>query len=180
MLDIYYKRCGKRDELEQILAIQKRNLRSELSEDVKINEGFLTVSHNLDVLNKMNETCPHIIAKSGSTVAGYALCMHPKHANDIPVLKPMFKKINSLIDNKIKYMAMGQICIDQAFRRKGVFSGLYNFMRDQLKDNYDLIITEVDSDNVRSLGAHYKVGFNDMLVYQSGGRTWHLIQWSLG
>ena len=179
MLEIFYKQCGTREELEQILAIQKINLRSELSEEVKTNEGFLTVSHSLDILSRMNETCPHIIAKSGSQVAGYALCMHPIHANDIPVLKPMFKKIESLIDNDIKYMAMGQICIDKAFRRKGVFAGLYKFMRDQLKDEYDLIITEVDSENVRSLGAHYKVGFNDMLVYQSGGRTWHLIQWSL-
>ena len=179
MLDIIYKRCSSRHELEQILAIQKRNLRTGLSEEVKSKEGFLTVSHSIDILSRMNETCPHIIAKSGSLVAGYALCMHPKHSNDIPVLKPMFKKIDKLLDKGIKYMAMGQICIDKSFRRKGVFAGLYKFMGDQLREDYDLIITEVDSDNVRSLGAHYKVGFNDLIVYQSGGCTWHLIQWYL-
>ena len=179
MQDILYKRCSDWDELEQILAIQKRNHRSGLTEKEMAQEGFVTILHSMNILIQMNETCPHIIAKSGSQVAGYALCMHPKHSNGIPMLKPMFKKVNTLLNDGIRYMAMGQICIDKNFRSKGVFSGLYSFMRDQLKDEYELIITEVDSDNVRSLGAHYKVGFKDLFVYQSGGRTWHLIQWSL-
>ena len=179
MLDIIYKRCSTGNELEQILSIQKRNLRTGLTEETRANEGFLTVSHSMDILSRMNETCPHILAKSGSQVAGYALCMHPNHSNDIPVLKPMFKKIDKLLDKGIKYMAMGQICIDKTFRRKGVFAGLYKFMGDQLREEYDVIITEVDSANVRSLGAHYKVGFKDLLAYQSAGHTWHLIQWPL-
>ena len=179
MLSIEYKRCGDTDELKQILAIQKRNLSPVLSEHEKEDEGFLTVSHDLEILERMNNTCAHIIAKSGSVVAGYALCMHPKHAEDIPILKPMFKKIDTILSSEVKYMAMGQICIDKSFRRKGIFSGLYNFMRAQLKEEYDLIITEVDSANIRSLGAHYKIGFRDILVYQSNKRTWHLIQLSL-
>ena len=179
MDEIRYKRCDNKDELEQILSIQKRNLRSGLSQQEMNIEGFVTVSHEIELLNQMNHTCSHMIAKSGPHVAGYALCMHPRYSNEIPVLKPMFKKVDSLLESEIKFMVMGQICIDKPFRRRGIFSGLYSFMRDQLKTDYDLIITEVDSGNVRSLGAHYKVGFKDLLVYQSGERTWHLIQWSL-
>ena len=142
-------------------------------------EGFLTVSHDLQILERMNDTCPHIIAKSGDAVAGYALCMDRRYAQDIPVLKPMFNKIDTILDKGTKYMVMGQICVDRPFRRKGLFTGLYNYMRDQLKREYDLIITEVDSANTRSLWAHYKTGFTDLLVYQSDLRTWHLIQWTV-
>ena len=176
---ILYKRCNSHAELEQILALQKRNLRENLDLEEKEVEGFVTISHDLEILRKMNATCPHILAKSGNKVVGYALCMHPKHSNDIPLLKPMFKKTDHALKEEFKYMAMGQICIDKAFRRRGIFTGLYKYMQDELKAEYDLIITEVDSDNKRSLGAHYKVGFTDLIVYQSDSRTWHLIQWYL-
>ena len=179
MLNIEYKRCSSKDELEQIISIQKRNLPSELSPEELKKEGFLTVKHSPELLAKMNRTCAHILAKSNNQVVGYALCMHPKHSNEIEVLKPMFQKVDNLIKPGSKYMVMGQICIEKSFRRGGIFSGLYNFMRDQLKSEYDMIITEVDADNLRSLGAHFKLGFKDLLVYRSGRRTWHLIHWSL-
>ena len=179
MHKVQYKRCSTRDELEQILTIQKRNLAPVLNKREMEVEGFLTVSHDIIILERMNDTCPHILAKAGEMVAGYALCMDRQYAHEIPILKPMFKKIDTVIDKNAKYMVMGQICVDRSFRRKGLFTGLYNFMRDQLKGQYHLIITEVDSANTRSLGAHYKVGFTDLLVYKSGQRTWHLIQLSL-
>lgn len=179
MHKVQYKRCVTRDELEQILAIQKRNLPAVLNKTEMEVEGFVTVSHDLQILERMNDTCPHIIAKAGEAVAGYALCMDRRYAHNIPILKPMFNKIDVILDKDVKYMVMGQICVDRSFRRKGLFTGLYNYMRDQLKSEYDLIITEVDTANTRSLGAHYTIGFTDLLVYQSDQRTWHLIQWSM-
>ena len=179
MPKIQYKRCDEKDELEQILSIQKRNLPSMLSPMELEKEGFLTVKHSLELLTKMNTSCAHIVAKSEERVVGYALCMHPTHSNEIAVLKPMFEKVKSLTAPGTKYMVMGQICVEKSYRRSGIFSGLYNYMRDQLRNEYEMIITEVDADNSRSLGAHYKIGFEDLLVYPSGKRTWHLIKWAL-
>lgn len=178
-MDIVYKRCNTRDELRQILAIQKKNLSTNITANEKRSEGFVTVSHSLDLLFRMNEICPHVIAKSEDSVAGYALCMHPKFADEILVLRPMFKKISSLLGADSSYMAMGQICIDKPFRRKGLFRGLYLHMRDGLKEDYKQIITEVDGENKRSLKAHYAIGFEDLLTYSSGKRQWRLIRWIL-
>ncbi|NNE77330.1 MAG: hypothetical protein HKN31_09690, partial [Pricia sp.] len=73
------------------------------------------------------------------------------------------------------YMVMGQICIDKAFRGKGVFRQLYETMRLTLLPEFASIITEVDAENLRSLHAHYAIGFTDLKTYRAGGRVWRLI-----
>ena len=173
--DIIYARGDSKAEMEGILALQQKNLPANLDEAEKATEGFLTVSHTSELLSRMNDVCPHIIAKSDDRVVGYALCMHPSFRDKIEVLKSMFVKIDALVDPGLNYIVMGQICIDKDYRRKGIFRGLYEFMRSELGTDYDMIITEVDDENRRSLDAHYAVGFREMTVYPSGGRTWHMV-----
>ena len=91
-----YERATSEKELEQILTLQRKNLPTVISSEEKIKEGFVTVSHTFEILKKMNDVCPHIVAKSDDKVVGYALCMHPKFALDIAVLKPMFAEIDSI------------------------------------------------------------------------------------
>lgn len=178
-MEFDYKRTTAIPELEQILELQQKNLPSNISRAEKEAEGFLTVTHELELLSRMHKKCPHIIAKSGSTIVGYALCMHPVFANEIVVLRSMFERIEKLLPKNLGFMVMGQICVDKPFRKKGVFRGLYHSMRTALKDDCSLIITEVDEENVRSLNAHYALGFTKLEVYTSKGRKWHLIQWKL-
>ena len=71
---------------------------------------------------------------------------------------------------------MGQICIDKKYRKQGVFKGLYNFMKtNAFSDNYDLIITEIDIHNSRSLKAHESVGFNKLKDYNSEDKNWRIV-----
>ena len=174
-----YKRAETTEELDQILTLQKKNLPRHLSPGEIQNEGFLTVEHDMIILNAMNLKCAHVIAEFRNRVVGYALCMHPDFRHDIPVLRSMFDQIDSCLGPDPVYMVMGQICIDKAFRKKGLFRGMYNFMRDQLKDSYDQIITEVDLNNMRSLKAHYAIGFKILSSYRSEGRQWKLLNWPL-
>ena len=178
-MDIHYERTTSVDQLEMILNLQRRNLRPRINPEEIKSEGFLTVHHHLDLLLRMNQICPHIIARSGDNLAGYALCMHPVFADEIDVLRSMFGRIQKLVPKDKSFMVMGQVCIDKPYRTKGVFRGLYNYMRSVLKTDYELIITEVDQQNIRSLNAHYAIGFTDMVVYKSGGQVWHLIQWPI-
>lgn len=175
--NIQYTIATKEEELLQILDLQQRNLIASISESEKRTEGFVTVEHSLELLQKMNDQQPHIIARDGDNVIGYALSMVKDFANDIPVLRPLFKKIDTLIPETRSYVVMGQICIDTSCRKQGVFRGLYQHMSKELSSRYDLLITEVDSDNIRSLHAHYAVGFTSLLVYQSDGKEWNIIQW---
>ena len=162
-------------ELHQILKLQKRNLPNSISIQEKQIEGFVTVDHTFDILKEMNDFCPHIIAKYEDKVVGYTLCMHPKFANKIEVLKPMFEEIKAVVSKKIKFIIMGQVCIDKNYRKMGVFRGLYHHMKNELQSDFDVIITEVDAENTRSLNAHIAVGFEVLKEYKADNKDWVIV-----
>lgn len=180
---ITYSLSASEDELQEILHLQQRNLPNSVSEEDKKTEGFVTVQHDFQLLKAMHDTCPHILAKDGATVVGYALSMHPDFGERIEVLKPMFDEINSVnhlastalsltVD---RFIVMGQICIDKNYRKQGIFRMLYTTMRAELLPTFSAIITEVDAKNKRSLEAHYAVGFEELSRYTAGGQEWVLI-----
>ncbi|TLP72907.1 GNAT family N-acetyltransferase [Maribacter sp. ACAM166] len=172
-MNINYTTAKTTEELLQILSLQQINLKSAVTSSEIEQEGFVTVSHNLDLLKNMNEACPHIIAKDDDKVVGYALSMVPSFKNEITVLQPMFQELDRLhIQN---YLVMGQICISKNHRKQGIFRGLYEVMKKASYPTYESIITEVDATNTRSLGAHYSVGFENICTYDSLNQDWKLI-----
>ncbi len=172
---VEYTRVRKKEELEEILVLQKQNLPTHLTKNEIEKEGFVTISHTIDLLDRMNTVCPHIIAKDKGRVIGYALCMHPDFSEEIPILYSMFEKMKEVLPEEKSFMVMGQICIDKAYRGKGIFRGLYKTMKKSLGSSFELIVTEVDGRNKRSLNAHLACGFTTKKKYQSDGRDWYLI-----
>lgn len=172
---VIYKQADSLKELEQILELQQRNLPKNISEDESTREGFVTVEHTLNLLKSMNDVCGHIIAVDDGQVVGYALCMHPQFAEDIEVLRPMFREIDKALESKVNYMAMGQICVAKSHRGQGIFRKLYQTMQEKLPDDFDTIITEVDGKNKRSLAAHTAIGFQELKRYQSLHKEWVII-----
>lgn len=150
-----------------------------ISEVEKQKEGFVTVQHSFELLKIMNNKCAHIIAKSEDRVVGYALSMVKDFKDDIDVLKPMFNNIEKNIPSTVQYIAMGQICVDKAFREQGVFRGLYNKMKEALNLEYDAIITEVDKTNTRSLSAHLAIGFKTLYSYRFNNQDWVILKWDI-
>lgn len=173
---ITFERATSKVDLNQILDLQRKNLPAHISSEEKKKEGFVTVSHTYANLKAMNDVCQHIVAKSGGHVIGYALCMHPSFAEDIEVLHPMFEKVEAILPKIENYIVMGQICIDKAYRGQGIFRKLYLAMRGAVHPEFEYIITDVDAENTRSLGAHYSVGFKDLATFCSCGQVWKIIQ----
>ncbi len=176
--NITYHRATTNEELNQILNLQKQNLRDLISEEQKLTEGFVTLKHDLEILKKMNDACNHCIAKRDEKVIGYALSMLQNFKNDIPLLVPMFNEINKALKAQnlsSNYIAMGQICVDKNSRGQGVFRGLYNYMANELKHEFNAIITEVDTKNTRSSHAHKAIGFEVLKNYTSNNQLWEII-----
>ena len=160
------------NDLLQILDLQAINLPSNISEEEAQSQGFVTVHHDFDLLKKMNAPYPHIVARDSDRIIGYTLVMLRSFEKEIPVLIPMFQQIDAIIfDNKklgnAKYFVMGQVCIDKAYRGRSIFAGLYNEMKKRMSPFFEYIITEVDKRNIRSLRAHEKVGFKNVLEYST-------------
>ncbi len=173
---ITYKRATSDDELRQILAIQKRNLKANLALKERQIEGYITVPHTFGILKKMNDACPHILAMDGDLVAGYALVMLHSFKYEMDILTPMFDAADRLLKGK-NYLAMGQICVDKPYRGQGVFKGMYTFYKQELSTQYDCLFTEVATHNTRSIEAHKKVGFTILQTQVTDGTSWDLVNW---
>lgn len=164
---IEYKRANNQSDLEGILALQQANLPTAISPETMKKEGFVTVEHDLELLQKMNQPFPHIVAKAEGRVVGYALVMLEDLRHDVPVLVSMFEQVDkcSYQDKSLKnsdYCVMGQVCIDKMYRGQGIFSNLYQTLKEQLKGDFEYLITEIAQRNTRSLKAHAKVGFQEL------------------
>jgi GNAT superfamily N-acetyltransferase len=159
----------------QILELQRANLAAQVSPEDATQQGFLTVTHELPLLERMHEVAPSVIAVEGDALAGYALVMPVECRDLIPVLVPMFERLEAL--GVTRYYVMGQICVARPFRGQGVFDALYRAHRDHLEARYDRCVTEVATRNTRSLRAHARVGFRTLETYRDATDEWSLIAW---
>ena len=177
MKTISYIRASNQEELKQIRTLQLQNSSQNITSEEKLQQGFVTVQHSLALLDQMNSACPHIIAVDDNTVIGFALVMLPDFRHEIAVLIPMFERIDELVPKDKTYVVMGQICVDKNYRKQGIFRGLYHFYREELQHQFDYLITEVASINIRSMQAHDAIGFKIIDTYHEDGIEWNIILW---
>ena len=172
-----------KEDLQGILALQKINHHSNLSELEIQQQGFVTCIHSFEQLQRMNNFAKSIIAKNQNKVIAYNLAMTQDCKDDIPILVPMFKQINALTYQghplkNTNYIICGQICIAKEFRAQGLFDKLYDFYATTYSKKYPFILTEIVSSNLRSLNAHKRVGFESLKTYKDkNGTNWEIVIW---
>jgi len=170
----------RREELEQILQLQAANLRGHLPPELAAREGFLTVAHTLDVLERMHALAPSIIAQDGERLAGYALVMPVEARPFIPLLEPMFQLLETLSWRgrplrEYRHYIMGQVCVAGPYRGQGVFDALYREHRASYGARFDCTVTEVATRNTRSMRAHARAGFELLETYRDATDEWAVI-----
>lgn len=171
------------EELEEILALQQRNLIQNIDEMEMQTQGFVTMIHSLEVLQQMHDLAPSVIAKDNGKVVGYALVMLRECRKLFPPLEPMFENFDKLEYrfrplNDYKFYVMGQVCIDKQYRRTGLFDLLYKKHKEIYASQFDFILTEVSTRNQRSLRAHERVGFETLNTYQDEVDEWAVVLWN--
>jgi GNAT superfamily N-acetyltransferase len=169
--------------LSQILQLQQQNLAAGLTAEQIASQGFVTVMHTLADLKKMNDIEAHVIAKDNDQVVAYLLAMTVRSRFDIPILMPMFDMFEEIAygNKKIadyRYIVVGQVCVAEGYRGKGVFDACYAAYKDYFKNKYEFAITEIATRNQRSIKAHKRVGFETIHQYEAPDReTWEIVLW---
>jgi hypothetical protein len=170
-------------EIEGIIELQKQNLKKDLTPQQIKEQGFVTVLHSLEDLEKMHQYEPNIIAKDGDLIAAYVLGMTEQSKNDIPRLTEMYESFDHILYqgkpvSAYHYIVVGQVCVGQNYRGKGLFDQCYNAYRDYFKPRYDFAITEIASINLRSMNAHKRIGFEVIYTYiDSSEVEWNVVVW---
>lgn len=169
-------------ELEQIAALSKANLVTNLSAETKAKEGFVTWLYTPESLKAIHQVIPSVIVKDGDTLAGYALSLSPACVEVYPPMAATHDLVSSLSYKgrplkvqKIYYC--GQICVAQAYRGQGVVNMLYLFHRQQFSSRFDRLVTEISTANPRSLKAHQKIGFQLIETHRDDVDQWDIVLW---
>ncbi|CAN5562023.1 hypothetical protein BH10BAC2_BH10BAC2_33290 [soil metagenome] len=170
------------EELQQIVELSHLNQRANVSEAEKSKEGFISWEYSYELLKQMQDQCPHIIVKDGDKLAGYALVAMKEAKAFYVDLAVMISKLETLLYNgkalaDYNYYVMGQVCVDKTYRGKGVFDMLYQHHKQILKDRFDFVITEISTNNYRSIRAHEKVGFKNIYTYRDAVDEWSVVLW---
>ena len=172
-----------REMLQQILDLQEKNLASRLTPAEAAEQGFVTVKHDLALLDLIRGPFRHVVVLEDGALVGYALVMLKEFRSAVPVLVPMFEQMNRLSVggrrlSETRYFVMGQICVDKQHRGKGVFRVMYEELKRRMSNAFELVVTEVSTRNVRSLRAHFKIGFQRVAQFESPeGGSWEVISW---
>jgi GNAT superfamily N-acetyltransferase len=151
-------------ELAAIVELQRANHAVNVGAAEAAEQGFVTVVHDIAVLEQMHAVAPSIAAFDRGALVGYALVMPVECRVLVPVLVPMFDRLDAL--GVRDYYIMGQICIAKPHRGRGVFDALYAGHRVQLGSRYARCVTEIATRNTRSIRAHERVGFRTIDTYR--------------
>jgi len=169
-------------ELAQIARLSAANLVTNISDDTKTKEGFVTWVYPLDVLRILHAIIPSVIVMDGDNLAGYAITLtkecipaYPPLAATAEYAATLIYKDRPLSDQRIYFM--GQICVDLDYRGQGVVGMLYEFHRQHFSPLYDIFFTEISPSNPRSIKAHQKVGFKTIGTHWEDGSPWDAVIW---
>lgn len=162
-------------DIQGILRLHETNLRKNISLEEQDLEGFVSAEYDMRQLQLMNTMCPSIVAKVGERVIGYALVVTKEFYGHNPLLDDLMNSIDELVS--MKYVIVGQLCVEKSYRGKGIVPLMYNFFRDELSGEFDCCVTDVNERNPRSLKAHIKSGFEIIETKQYDGCQWHIVLW---
>jgi hypothetical protein len=171
-------------DLNGILALQRVNLRTHVSPEQAAAQGFVTVEHTREILLQMHALGASVVARTGDEVVGYALTMTRECRPLLPVLEPMFARFDELSYgarplSECSFYVMGQICVAESVRGRGVFDAMYQAHREHFRSRYQLLLTEISARNPRSLRAHARVGFSELTRYRDETDDWVIVGWDL-
>lgn len=170
------------DELFQIHCLNRQNLKQNLDKNIREQEGFVTWLYSLELLKKMHRLSPGIVVKEGNNVVAYALTTLKESQTFHTDLETMFRNLETVFYKSkplsfYNFYCMGQICIAEEYRGKGLVNLLYQKHREVYSSQYDFILTEISTSNLRSLKAHEKIGFQSIYRYCDKMDEWDVVIW---
>lgn len=176
------KLADSESELNEIIVLQKENLKDNLSTKEKESQGFLTAKYSLSYLKEINNLSPAVILKT-TKVVGYAIAVTRRHGQKHALLNELFRYFDKQTYKgkflaEENYIVVGQLCVDKKHRGKGNVDKMYSFFKTSYP-TYRYCVTAIDSQNYRSMAVHQRCGFKkigSLTLYQRPG---DIIIWDL-
>lgn len=146
------------DDIPSILALQKRYLVSNLTEEEK-KSGFVTTPFTIEQLEFVINHQGVFLAKNKAETIAYIIGSSWEFFQQWPIFEYMitlfphfhFREFHFTTLNSFQY---GPICIEKNYRGMGLIQPFFEFMRMYMKDKYPLSLTFINKKNLPSFKAH--------------------------
>ena len=172
------------EQIDNLLALQQLNLKNNIDVVTQQSQGYLSFPYTNAILRRMMHDEPQPIAFADGQVVGYALMATLKVCQTIDLMLPLLNMFNQLTFNdkplsSYRYYVMGQVCVRAGYRGIGVFDALYAQHKTAFAERYDFVVTEIAADNLRSIAAHRRVGFQTLHRYFDAvsQKIWEVVIW---
>ncbi len=171
-------------QLKQIIALQRANLMDSIDADTASAQGFVTVAHELPVLQAMNAATASVIALRERKLVGYCLAMTRNFRDRVPALASLFARLDGLqyrgsALGEAGYLVMGQLCVAEEARGQKIPDRMYKYLRACYYLRFPYCITSIDARNTRSQRVHARTGFTELDRFtEADGRQWIIVIWN--
>lgn len=151
-------RRAKPEDITAILDVQAANFIGSL-EDTERRDGFLSMQFTREQFQEMASHVGIVVAVTGDRLAGYLCASSCEFNRPFPLLAAMMQRFDA-IDYRDRSLASsrvfiyGPVCIDRAYRGRGLLRRLYETLRREVSGRYDIGVGFVADDNPHSLHAH--------------------------
>ena len=145
-------------DIEGVLNLQSRYLFANMSEEAR-KQGFVTTPFTITQLKDVIAANGLFIAVHHGEIVGYAFAGDWSYFNQWPIFPLMVSRFPMLnykdwritTENSFQY---GPVCLDLAYRSRGLLNQLFETMRLAWVKKYPLSITFINQVNERSTQAH--------------------------
>ena len=175
-------------DIPAILALYRANHISNLTPAQAHHSGYIILDYPEWLLRAMMSLEPLLVAKDGTTLAGYLYPLPDYYRYIFPAFQERFDLMDGLTHqgkklSEHRFMKVGQVVIREEYKGKGVFKLLVEEMRRRYSVQFELIVTRILSANPRSLAGHKKLGFQLLAESKEvkDGKpiwSWHYIAWT--
>jgi len=172
-----FRRLHPRD-LPSLLELQETNLFENLPMEQR-KDGFLSARFAAEQFAQMNREAAVVVAEDQRRIVCYACSAGVNFSRQFPILDAMIAAFGrltylgmTLIDARV--CIYGPVCVDRAWRGRGVLRGVVARMKEELAGQFDVAAAFISKANSRSLAAHVDgLGMTVLGDYAFGtGRYW--------
>jgi hypothetical protein len=167
-----------------ILRLQSANFIGNLSEEERI-EGFLSAEFSRAQVAEMAEDLGTTIATVDGAVVAFLCAFRNEFNHGSPVIAKMLDGYDLAsfegkpLSSYSSYI-YGPVCIDRAYRRRGLLRGLYEAQKQELAGQFDIGVAFVSRSNPHSLNAHIAgLGMTEVGDFELMGNVYVILAFRL-
>jgi hypothetical protein len=157
MASVVFRRAQPQD-YPAILRLQSENFIGNLAEEER-KEGFLSAEFSREQVARLAEDLGTTIAAVDAKVVAFLCAFRNEFNHGSPVIAKMLDtydlvKFDGKPLNSYNSYIYGPVCIDRAYRRRGLLRGLCEAQKQDLAGQFDVGVAFVSRSNPHSLNAH--------------------------